>query len=383
MHQATSREKVRAALQLQNPGPVPIDFGGRVSSISIDVYTELRRRMGLPPDDRPVYDHHYQRLGIAAVADDLLEHFKADTRYVHFVPPKSVDTQPVAQPDGSWCYRDEWGVGLRRSPNTLYYDFDVAPLADASADDLAGWSGPSSDDSRDGEWEQAAAAHRRGGYAVATVFKGIFEQSWPLRGFEKLLMDMAMNPDFVCRLWDRVLDAQKRIYGRFFDVVGDSLDIVLITDDLSGQNNPLFSPDFFRKELKPRLRELVDFIRSKCPQAFVGIHSDGAVFPLIQDFLDAGFRILNPLQTTASGMEAPKVVEAFGRSVCLWAGIDTQHLLPFESPETVAREVEDAVRLFSRNRGYLFAPAHNVAAGTPVDNVLAMFAALEKANRSL
>jgi uroporphyrinogen-III decarboxylase len=96
-----------------------------------------------------------------------------------------------------------------------------------------------------------------------------------------------------------------------------------------------------------------------------------------------GFRILNPLQTTAAGMEGPKVVEAFGSSVCLWAGIDTQHLLPFAPAEAVAREVEDAVRLFSQNRGYLFAPAHNVAAGTPVDNVLAMFAAIEKVNRGL
>jgi uroporphyrinogen decarboxylase len=378
LRHVSSRESVRSALKRENRGPVPIDFGGRVSSISMDVYRELRKKLGLPADDRPVYDHHYQRLGIAAVADDLLERFNVDTRYVHFVPPKSVDTTPEKQQDGSYHYRDEWGVGLRRSPNTLYYDFDVAPLAQASVEDLAAWRGPDSDGTRDGEWERAVAGYTSGGFAIATVFKGIFEQSWPLRGFEKLLMDMALSPDFVCRLWDRVLSAQKTIYGHFFDVVGPSLDIVLITEDLCGQNNPLFSPAFFRKELKPRLGELVAFIQSKCPAAFIGIHSDGAVFSYVQDFIDIGCTILNPLQTTAAGMDAPTVAAAFGQKIALWAGVDTQHLLPFESAETVEKEVEAMVRLFSAGSGYLFAPAHNIASGTGVDNVMAMFRTIEK-----
>jgi uroporphyrinogen decarboxylase len=382
LQHASSREKVRSALRRENHGPVPVDLGGRVSSISVDVYRALRKQLNLPADDRPVYDHHYQRLGIAAIADDLLERFHVDTRYVHFVPPKALDTTSARNPDGSWCYRDEWGVGLRRSPNTLYYDFDVAPLSQAAVDDLGAWRGPDSDGTRDAEWEQTVAGHKAGGYAVATVFKGIFEQSWPLRGFEKLLMDMALSPDFVCRLWDKVLEAQKRIYGHFFDVVGPSLDVVLITEDLCGQSNPLFSPAFFRKELKPRLGELTAFIQSKCPEAFVAIHSDGAVFPYIQDFIDIGCTVLNPLQTTAAGMDAPTVAAAFGKKIAFWAGVDTQHLLPFESAEAVEREVEAMVRLFAAGSGYLFAPAHNIASGTGVDNVMAMFGAIEKVNGS-
>ncbi len=377
---ASPREKVRSAMRRKNHGPVPIDFGGRVSSISMDVYQELRKQLRLPADDRPVYDHHYQRLGIAEVEDDLLERFNVDTRYVHFVPPKSVDTTPGKQQDGSYRYRDEWGVGLRRSPNTLYYDFDVAPLSQASVEDLAAWRGPDSDDSRNREWETAVAGHKSGGFAVATVFKGIFEQSWPLRGFETLLMDMALSPDFVCRLWDKVLEAQKRIYGHFFDVVGHSLDLVLITEDLCGQTNPLFSPAFFRKDLKPRLGELVAFIRSKCPDAFVGIHSDGAVFPYIQDFIDIGCTVLNPLQTTAAGMDAQTVAAEFSDKIAFWAGVDTQHLLPFGSAAAVESEVEAMVRLFAAGNGYLFAPAHNIASGTGVDNVMAMLRAIEKVN---
>jgi uroporphyrinogen decarboxylase len=380
LHHLSSRERVRSALRRENHGPIPIDFGGRVSSVSVDVYRELRKKLNLAVDDRPVNDHHYQRLGIAAVADDLLERFHVDTRYVHFLPPKSLDTAPATKQDGSFYYHDEWGVGLRRSPNTLYYDFDFAPLAQASVEDLAAWRGPDFDGTRDGEWEKAIAGYKTGGFAIATVFKGIFEQSWPLRGFEKLLMDMALSPDFVCRLWDKVLNAQKKIYGHFFDVVGPALDIVLITEDLCGQNNPLFSPAFFRKELKPRLGELVAFIQSKCPDAYVGIHSDGAVFSYIQDFIDIGCTILNPLQTTADGMDAQTVTGAFGNKIAFWAGIDTQHLLPFESAETVEREVEAMIRLFSAGSGYLVAPAHNIASGTGVDNVMAMFRAITKVN---
>lgn len=375
-----SRDKVRSALRRQNHGSIPVDFGGRVSSISIDVYRELRKKMCLPADERPVYDHHYQRLGIAEVGEDVLEQFNVDTRYVHFVPPKSIDTKPIVKQDGSYCYFDEWGVGLRRSPSTLYYDFDFAPLSQASVEDLAGWRGPDFDDSRDAEWEKAIFEHKSGGFAIATVFKGIFEQSWPLRGFQMSLMDMAVSPDFVKGLWDKVLEAQKRIYGHFFDVVGPSLDIVLITEDLCGQKHPLFSPVFFRDELKPRLGELVEFIQSKCRNAFLAIHSDGAVFPLIQDFIDIGIQTLNPLQTTADGMDADTLTGAFGEAISLWAGIDTQHLLPFESAEVVEREVEAAIRLFSAENGYLFAPAHNIVSGTGADNVLAMFRAIKKVN---
>ncbi|HYQ60702.1 MAG TPA: uroporphyrinogen decarboxylase family protein, partial [Desulfatiglandales bacterium] len=287
---------------------------------------------------------------------------------------------PVKKPDGSYSYHDEWGVGLRRSPNTLYYDFDVAPLAQASTEDLAAWRGPDFDDTRDAEWGRTVSEYKSGGFAIATVFKGIFEQSWPLRGFEKLLMDMAISPDFVCRLWDKVLDAQKKIYGHFFDVVGPSLDIVLITEDLCGQNNPLFSPSFFRKELKPRLGELVEFLQSKCRDAFIGIHSDGAVFSFIQDFIDIGCKILNPLQTTAHGMDAHILNEAYGKAICFWAGIDTQHLLPFESAQVVEKEVERTIRLFSAGHGYLVAPAHNIVSGTPVENVMAMFRAIKNVN---
>jgi uroporphyrinogen decarboxylase len=376
----SSRDKVRSVLRRQNHGPIPIDFGGRVSSLSIDVYQELRKKLGLPEDERPVYDHHYQRLGIAEVGEDLLEHFKVDTRYVHFAPSKSVDTKPIKKQDGSYYYHDEWGVGLRRSPNTIYYDFDLAPLSQATMEDLATWKGPDLDDSRNAEWEKSVAEYRSGGFAIATVFKGIFEQSWPLRGFQNLLMDMAVSPDFVKRLWDKVLDAQKKLYGHFFDVVGPSLDIVLFTEDLCGQKHPLFSPDFFRNELKPRLGELVDFLQSKCRNAFMAIHSDGAVFPLIQDFIDIGIQTLNPLQTTADGMDAHKVTETFGKAISFWAGIDTQHLLPFESAEVVEKEVEAAIRLFAANAGYLFAPAHNIVSGTGVENVLAMFRAVKKAN---
>lgn len=376
----SSRDKVRSALQRENHGPIPIDFGGRVSSLSIDVYQELRKKLRLPVDERPVYDHHYQRLGIAEVGEDLLEHFNVNTRYVHFVPPKSINTKPTKKQDGSCHYHDEWGVGLRRSPNTLYYDFNFAPLSQATIEDLAAWQGPDPDDSRDAEWEKTVAEYRSGGFAIATVFKGIFEQSWPLRGFEKLLMDMAVSPDFVKRLWDKVLDAQKKLYGHFFDVVGPYLDIVLFTEDLCGQKHPLFSPNFFRNELKPRLGEFKNFLQSKARDAFMAIHSDGAVFPLIQDFIDIGFQTLNPLQTTADGMDAQKVTGAFGKEISFWAGIDTQHLLPFESAEVVEKEVEAAIRLFSANNGYLFAPAHNIVSGTGVDNVLSMFRAVKKVN---
>lgn len=372
------RERVQLCLNHKLPDRIPIDLGGRVSSLSTDVYKALRKKLNLPVDKkRKVYDLHYERLGIAELDEDILDYFNVDTRYVCFVPPRSWDPHFTKDSNGNSCYYDEWGICLRRQKEGIYYEYYSSPLEKTTIEDIDMYSWPIMDDSRNKEWEEKAQDFRLGDCAIFTVLKGVFEQSWPLRGLEQFYFDTALNVDFVLKLMDKVLETQKSIYGRFLDAVGPYLDAVLFTDDICGQNGPLFSPDFYRRYIKSRQKELVDFFKEKTA-AKMAMHSDGAVYMYIQDFIDIGIDVLNPVQVTATGMDAKKLKQEFAQKISFWGGIDTQKLLPFGNPREIGEEVIKIVTDLSQNGGYLFAPVHNIQSGTPVENVLSMFKALEK-----
>jgi uroporphyrinogen-III decarboxylase len=104
------------------------------------------------------------------------------------------------------------------------------------------------------------------------------------------------------------------------------------------------------------------------------LHSDGALFPLIPSLIEMGVDILNPVQTSATGMAPVQLKKQYGDEIVFWGGsLDCQKTLPFGTPEEVAREVEEHMRLFAPGGGYVFAPVHNIQAAVPTENVIAMF----------
>jgi len=103
---------------------------------------------------------------------------------------------------------------------------------------------------------------------------------------------------------------------------------------------------------------------------------------LIEDFIDAGFDILNPVQCSAAGMDPVTLKERYGERIVFWGGgVDTQRTLPFGTPEEVRYEVRERIRALAPGGGYVFNPIHNVQPGTPVENLLAMFEALHEYGR--
>ena len=108
------------------------------------------------------------------------------------------------------------------------------------------------------------------------------------------------------------------------------------------------------------------------------MHSCGGIRPLLEDTIAAGFDIINPVQCSADGMDAHMLKEDFGSRLTFWGGgVDTQKTLPFSRPEDVYREVSERIRIFNRDGGFIFNAIHNIQAGTPVENVLAMLKAIE------
>jgi uroporphyrinogen-III decarboxylase len=148
--------------------------------------------------------------------------------------------------------------------------------------------------------------------------------------------------------------------------------------DFGTQTGPFISPKAYRSLYMPFHRQVNDWVHShtswKC-----FIHSCGSVVNLIPDFIAAGFDILNPVQTSAAGMDPRGLKERFGRDLVFWGGgIDTQQTLPFGTPEQVRAEVQERMRAFGPGGGFVFNPIHNVQSRTPLENLLALYQAVRE-----
>jgi uroporphyrinogen decarboxylase len=187
-------------------------------------------------------------------------------------------------------------------------------------------------------------------------------------------VDLLENPTFAEDLLDRILQVETDIAETFLDAVGDTLDVFAFKDDFGMQSGPLMSLSMFRRVLKPRMRSYLDAVRRRT-KAKIWFHSCGSVYYVIPDLIDLGIDILNPVQVAARDMEPARLKREFGKHLCFWGGIDTQHTLPHGTPREVEEEVSKRLEELNVGGGYVLASVHNIEADVPGENVWAMFQA--------
>lgn len=372
----TSRQRVLAALNHQEPDRVPIDLGGFQTGIHKKAYQCLLNHLGM--DDTITIMDPVQQL--AKPCEELLQRFHIDVRYVIAHGPDSFQGGiEENRRDGRLWHdlKDEFGI-IWSMPDDqqLYMDISHHPLANATIDDIADYPFPNGGDrSRfSGVREQAMQLRKETPYALSTGIGGVvYEFCWYMRGLERWFTDTIEDPAFCEALLDKTLQFWLDYYTGFLAEVGDLVDVVMIGDDLAGQFGPLFSPFFYRKVVKPRQKKLVRHIKS-LTKAKIWYHTCGNCIPLIPELIDNGIDILNPVQISATEMDPCALKKQFGRQLVFWGGgIDTQHILPFATPEEVKQEVRKNLELFKPGGGYIFNNVHNIQAGVPAENIVALY----------
>jgi len=374
----TSRQRVLKALHHETPDRVPIDLGGFQTGIHRGAYVQLLDYLGMR-DEVTILDPVQQ---LARPCEELLEQFHVDIRYVIAHGPESFHggIEQNTREGRLWHdLKDEFGVVWSMPDDQpLYMDISHHPLAGATLADLADYPFPKGDDPTrfTGLREQAQMLRRETPYALSTGIGGVvYEICWYLRGLERWFMDMIENPAFCEALLDRTLAFWLGYYTEFLREVGDLVDVVMIGDDIGCQSGPLFSPEFYRRVVKPRQKRLVQHIKSLTP-AKIWYHTCGSVRQLIPDLLDNGIDILNPIQISAADMDPRDLKAAFGHKLVFWGGgIDTQKVLSFAGPEEVREHVRRNLEAFKPGGGYVFNSVHNIQAGVPPENITALFAA--------
>jgi uroporphyrinogen decarboxylase len=376
----TPRERVLTTLNLQEPDRVPVDLaqaGG--DGITLKAYENLLAYLGLPERKIRVGTKSSQT---AYVDEDVLRRFGVDFRRLDLGSPDNWKDVPVGE-DG---YRDEFGLVRRRPRDGFYYDLVESPMADM--DTVAGidkfsWPNPDDPGRFRGLRERAEKLHKGTDYAVVLqVNCSFFLRCAELRGWENFYVDLAGSPEFASRLMNRYLDYKLRIAELALNEIGGNLDVVLVsTDDLGMTDRPIVSPAMYRELIKPIMRRMFDFFRKRT-HAKRFFHTDGAVYPLIEDFVEIGVEALNPIQVSAAGMgDTAKMKAEFGKRLAFWGAIDSHRVLPYGSPADVREEVRRRIRDLGPGGGYVLCSVHNVQPEVPPENVVAMFDAARELGR--
>lgn len=269
-------------------------------------------------------------------------------------------------------FQDEWGVTwktveykTRFGPGKYTEPFGH-PLADDNT--LDAYHAP--DPERPSlyvEAERVIREYKDEYWIVGVTPTTIFETAWALRGYERLLTDMASNPDRA----NQVLEIPFRYHLAVTrHLVERGVDMIWLGDDVGGQNSMLMSPKMWRIYLKPRMAELIASLHAINPQIKVAYHSDGVIYPIIPDLIEIGVDVLNPIQPMA--MDPARIKEEYGDRLCFWGSMDIQHTLPFGSPEDVGNEVIDRLLTLGKDGGLIIGPTHNLQLDTPLENFWAL-----------
>lgn len=372
------RECFQKTVNHEQPEKLLVDMGKQVGSLHKFEYVKLKEHLGSPSwmrNEEQILD----KMGQTVHPDEeLLQHFGLDFRWLipHWVNVREFEE------DGKKGYYDMWGSRFDYMDD--YYAFIAGPLKDAtSIEEIEhyDWPDPANPAMFAGLREQAKAWYDNTDYVIGAdgIKGGILQSCLWLRGYEQFFTDLAVNKEFAEALLDKVLSLFKEMYTHYFKEVADYAQIVYITDDVGTQNSLLISPRMFRKIIKPRFQEFIVHLKTLAPHMKVMYHTDGAVLKLIDDFIEMGADILNPIQTSTEGLDDTKALkEQFGDRISFHGAIDVQKVLPNATAAEVKQEVARRIQDLGTNGGYICAPCHNISFDIPPENVVALFEAAKE-----
>jgi len=366
------KERVMRSFAFLEADRVPLDIGGlNVTSLHIKAEEKLKTVLGFRHGNPVIGSFNMQS---AIVDERILRNFDADFRVLY-----AQDGNQWA-PCSNGCYRDEYGIEYRMSPDGNYYDFAHYPLAEANLDAIERhkFSDPKSEHRFAGFAERIKIYGDEYALTLEGSRDSIFGISSWLRGLEQFFIDLIEESPIADALLSKVTQHQISVFDHILSRFGKHIDIVRIGDDLGSQNGLLISPEMYRNKVKPYHAKLVKAIKemSDCK---VVMHSCGAIRDILPDFIEIGIDAINPVQTTCDGMDPTELKREFGKHLVFWGGgVDTQHVLCHARPEEVKQFVKASLQVFKPGGGYIFSQVHNIQPDVPVENILAMYEAFHE-----
>ena len=271
--------------------------------------------------------------------------------------------------------QDIWGV-VRQAVSygpASYSEIVGYPLAAVrSARELDDYPWPTTALFDYGALPHLARQAQAGGERCLMIANGnVFESAWYMRGFERLFIDFLDNPDLAHGILRRIAAFYGAHFERILSAAPGCIDLAFTADDLGGQNGLLMSLPMWEEFIKPYHVQLNQLIHRFGVRVIY--HSDGAVMEAVPGLLDMGIDVLQALQFDAAGMDPRILKQRYGDRLCFEGGVSVQQTLPFGTADDVRTEVRQLIDVLGRDGGYILGPAHAIQAGTPPENILALF----------
>ena len=350
-----SRSRVLAACERRKSERPPTS-----ARFTFDALELMRIHLGLPESDN--------------LLNEVLDELDVDLRWLPlpFIGPRE-RSAPTLYGEG----KDFWGVEQVKveTPTDTYYEFSRHPLAEAeSVAEVEAYDWPDLD-----WWDYAAVPdliERMNGKdrrAVMFFVGGAFETPWYICGMEKFLMELHTEPEIPQAICRHVEEYYRRRALRVIDAAAGKIDILGSGGDIGTQRGMMLRPDVWRQRIKPFTGRLISTFKQMGMKTFY--HSCGSLVPVIDDLIEAGLDLLDPIQVRAEGMTPENLYSRFGNRLSFHGGIDEQELLPHGTATEVYDETRRTIDILGRQGGYVVSSAHHVQADTPPENVIAMLQA--------
>jgi len=413
----TSRERILAAINHQQPDKVPVDMSATPSSgISAIAYSNLVRYIGKAELPVHIYDVVQQ---LAQPDMKILDQFGVDVldigRTFNDQPsewnPVTMANgakafypkwfRPTLMTDGSYLTYDNDGKRmLSRMPiGATFFDQTYFPYADGFPDTYENldaemgrimwardvhspWDHAGEPDFWQNLREKTLKLRQSTDKALLVVCGcNLFEWGTFLRRLDNFLMDLMCDPYNVEKLLDELMIRHLATLEKVCAAVGDIVDIIRFGDDLGMSTGPFMDAETYRTLFKPRHKILCDYVKSHS-KMHTYIHSCGSISLLMPHMIDAGIEIFNPVQTNSFNMAPDFLKKEFGSECTFWGGgIETVGTLNNGTPEQVREQVLERLGIFSKGGGYVFNTVHNMLPDVPPQNIIAMFDAVKEFNR--
>ena len=412
-----SKEKVKRALNHQS-GPVPLDVGLMpTTGIHVSVMNDLRKHLKLE-ERLPVIIEPYQMLG--QVEDDLRDAL-------------GIDTKPLWNPWTMFGFKNEnfkiwttpWGQDVLVGENfvttetaekvyvyaggdknhppagvmpksSFFFDTvirqpeldddnlnpadNLEEFGPVSEEDLAYFSAMH-EELKDSKYFVGGNLGSTAIGDIALVTAPMLKEPKGIRDIQEWYISTITRQDYLHEVFEKQVDMALANLEKIYQRLGNSIQAAYICgNDFGTQNSPFCSVDTFRELYAPHYKRINNWIHQHTEWKTFK-HSCGSILPLIPEFIDVGFDIINPVQWTAANMSMETLKGEFGKDIVFWGGgIDTQKTLPYGTPAEVRSEVLKVCDVFSRDGGFVFNTIHNIQAKTPVANLVAMFDAIKEFN---
>ncbi len=350
------RERVLRAFRRMEglPDRVPVQF-----ELCASLLDHFSQKLGIPAR----YTHNlYEDVTYRISGNELRTAMGCDVVVTGAGPARGYSV--VKDENGHW--RNEYQMLMQQGP--IYVEPVEFPLAHAqTTSDVAAFDLPDPHAARRyNDAEDLIGRYKDDYLIIGDIEVTILTLAQMLVGTEKLFLDMALEAEYVQPLYEKCTDFQ---IGIGLELIRRGVDAIWVGDDFGAQNALLFSPAMFRKQLKPHYVRMIDTFKAANPNILPILHTDGAVRELLDDIIEMGFEVFNPVQPGVPGHGPEELKDAFGDRLAFWGAVDQQELLPKGTDEELERDIVEKIEILGRGGGYMISPAHIIQADVTPERV--------------